>query len=125
MILRLMFLAVLPGFIGYHLYPRLTSRSVAWLIAFAAFAGLAGFSAATVTFWWLPEGPAPAGWRLVVAAGFGALSGLVVIASFVGLFGGQNPVEPRPLNRIIATAVTTVAGYLLCEWFIDMQRGPG
>lgn len=126
MILRLLCLAVLPGVIGYQLYPRLQARGMAFVLAFGAAAALAAFSAATVTFWWLPEGAeAPTLSRLAVACGISALAGVLAMAGFVGLFGGADPVTPRPLHRIIATAATTVSAYLLSEWVIDIQRGLG
>ena len=56
MIPFLLILGVLPGAVGYALYPHLTSRRIAWLSAFGAVALMAGYLAATARFWWLPEG---------------------------------------------------------------------
>lgn len=127
MISQLLILAVLPGAIGFAAYPRLTSRPISWLLAFGAAAALAALMAATVQFWWLSErselNVAVSG--VVVAAAMAALSGIMLIAGFVGLFGGADPVTPRPLNRIIAAATTGIVALLLCRRLIVIQAGLG
>lgn len=127
MISFLLILGVLPGAVAYLLYPRLTTRRVAWLVAFGGAAIMAGFLAATVQFWWLPEGQSEASLAstLIVSLLLGALAGLMLIGAFVGVFGGQDRVTPRPLNRIIATAVTAMASMLICPVLIDIQNGLG
>lgn len=125
MILQLLILGVLPATLGFALYPRLTARPYAWLLAFGAAAALAAFVAATAQFWWLSERTeiAVALSRLAVALGMGLLAGGMVMAAFVGLFGGADPVTPRPLNRIIATATTALLSILVCRYLIELQRG--
>lgn len=125
MISQLLVLAVFPGAIGFMLYPRLTSRPKAWLLAFGAAAVLAALLAATAQFWWLSERTplAVALSGLAVALAMAGIAGVMVIATFVGLFGGQDPATPRPLNRIIATALTGGLSLLLCRQLIVIQGG--
>ena len=123
MIPFLLILGVLPGAVGYALYPHLTSRRIAWLSAFGAVALMAGYLAATARFWWLPEGTESVASVLIVSILLGAIAGLMLITTFVGLFGGPDPVTPRPLNRIIATAVTAMSSMLLCPRLIEIQGG--
>ena len=125
MISQLLVLAVLPAAIGYAIYPKLTSRPVAWVIAFAAAAILAGFLAATAQFWWLDERTATsvALSGLAVAIGMASIAGVMLISAFVGLFGGPDAVTPRPLHRIIATGITAITALLLCRQLIVIQGG--
>ena len=125
MIPFVLFLGVVPGAVGYALYPRLTSRKVAWLAALGAGALMTGYLAATARFWWLPPGTeaAPLASILGVTIALGAIAGFLLVTTFVGLFGGPDPATPRPLHRIIATAVTGMASMLLCPRLIEIQGG--
>ncbi|MEM9318139.1 MAG: hypothetical protein AAGA70_03935 [Pseudomonadota bacterium] len=127
MILFLLILGALPGMVAFAIYPQLTSRRLAWLIAFGAAAVMAALLAVTVQFWWLGERTemAVAASSLVVSILIGFVAGILLIAAFVGLFGGPDPATPRPLHRVIATGVTTVTSLLLCPALIDIQRGLG
>lgn len=121
----LLVLGALPGAVGYGLYPRLLSRGVAWLIAFGALALLAVFLAGTSSFWWLADraGAGFATSQILVAAGIGTLAGVLLMSTFVGVFGGADPITPRPLHRVVATAITAVASILLCQALISFQSG--
>lgn len=125
MIWFLLILGVLPGAVGFAVYPRLTSRGTAWLIAFGAAAGLAALLAATARFWWLPDGANTVVSSVIVLLAMGVIAGTLIMALIVGMFGGPDAVTPRPLNRIVATGATVILSLLICQWLIDIQRGIG